>query len=203
MPQAWRICLPSSPSFATFPNSSAESRTSAQFRRSPSKLSRRGSTIDEAETLAEEALKGRGLQPFRIDLIQKNGTLATEVLLWPDTFNNYFHPETAIAAVEVLEAAGFRVAIPQAHLCCGRPLYDHGMLTRAQALLQKILDELSPQIAAGMPIVGLEPSCVAGLPGRTPKPLSPRPASRSSLAPNLSAKRIPRNPRSSFHPAET
>ena len=91
----------------------------------------------------------------------ENGTIAPKVLLWPDTFNNYFHPETAIAAVEVLEAAGFRVAIPQAHLCCGRPLYDHGMLTRAQALLQKILDELSPQIAAGMPIVGLEPSCVA------------------------------------------
>jgi FAD/FMN-containing dehydrogenase/Fe-S oxidoreductase len=87
--------------------------------------------------------------------------LAPAVLLWPDTFNNYFHPETAIAAVEVLEAAGFRVILPKAHLCCGRPLYDHGMLTRAQSLLLKILDELSPQIAAGTPIVGLEPSCVA------------------------------------------
>jgi FAD/FMN-containing dehydrogenase/Fe-S oxidoreductase len=87
--------------------------------------------------------------------------LAPAVLLWPDTFNNYFHPKTAIAAVEVLEAAGFRVTIPQAHLCCGRPLYDHGMLNRAQSLLLKILDELSPQIAAGIPIVGLEPSCIA------------------------------------------
>jgi FAD/FMN-containing dehydrogenase/Fe-S oxidoreductase len=87
--------------------------------------------------------------------------LAPAVLLWPDTFNNHFHPETAIAAVEVLEAAGFRVTLPQAHLCCGRPLYDHGMLTRAQSLLLKILDQLSPQIAAGTPIVGLEPSCVA------------------------------------------
>jgi FAD/FMN-containing dehydrogenase/Fe-S oxidoreductase len=85
----------------------------------------------------------------------------TPVLLWPDTFNNHFHPATAKAAVEVLEAAGFHVIVPKANLCCGRPLYDHGMLDRAQALLLQILDELSPEIAAGVPIVGLEPSCVA------------------------------------------
>jgi FAD/FMN-containing dehydrogenase/Fe-S oxidoreductase len=84
-----------------------------------------------------------------------------EVLLWPDTFNNHFHPVTAIAAVEVLEAAGFRVTIPKAELCCGRPLYDHGMLDRAQKLLLQILNELAPEIEAGIPIVGLEPSCVA------------------------------------------
>ena len=84
----------------------------------------------------------------------------TPVLLWPDTFNNYFHPATAKAAVEVLEAAGFQVIVPQAHLCCGRPLYDHGMLDRAQSLLLQILDELSTEIEAGIPIVGLEPSCV-------------------------------------------
>jgi FAD/FMN-containing dehydrogenase/Fe-S oxidoreductase len=88
-------------------------------------------------------------------------TDAPPVLLWPDTFNNYFHPGTAKAATEVLEAAGFRVVVPRANLCCGRPLYDHGMLDRAQALLLQILDELSPEIEAGIPIVGLEPSCVA------------------------------------------
>ena len=83
------------------------------------------------------------------------------VLLWPDTFNNYFHPSAAKAAVEFLESAGFRVTIPKAHLCCGRPLYDHGMLDRAESLLLQILDELSPEIEAGIPIIGLEPSCVA------------------------------------------
>ncbi len=83
------------------------------------------------------------------------------VLLWPDTFNNYFLPETAKAAVEVLEAAGFSVIVPQANLCCGRPLYDFGMLDRAKGLLFQILDELSPEIEAGIPVVGLEPSCVA------------------------------------------
>jgi FAD/FMN-containing dehydrogenase/Fe-S oxidoreductase len=86
---------------------------------------------------------------------------APPVLLWPDTFNNHFHPETAKAAVEVLESAGFQVIVPKAHLCCGRPLYDHGMLDRAQALLLQILDELSPEISSGIPVVGLEPSCVA------------------------------------------
>ncbi len=84
-----------------------------------------------------------------------------QVLLWPDTFNNYFLPATAKAAVEVLEAAGYDVILPQANLCCGRPLYDFGMLDRAQSLLLAILDQLEPEIEAGIPIVGLEPSCVA------------------------------------------
>jgi FAD/FMN-containing dehydrogenase/Fe-S oxidoreductase len=92
---------------------------------------------------------------------EKNGASAPAVLLWPDTFNNYFHPATARAAVEVLEAAGYRVLLPQANLCCGRPLYDFGMLDRAQSLLLNILDELAPEIEAGIPVIGLEPSCVA------------------------------------------
>ena len=85
----------------------------------------------------------------------------TAVVLWPDTFNNYFQPETAKAAVEVLEAAGFHVLLPEGNLCCGRPLYDIGMLDRAEAQLLKILDTLLPEIEAGIPVVGLEPSCVA------------------------------------------
>jgi FAD/FMN-containing dehydrogenase/Fe-S oxidoreductase len=97
--------------------------------------------------------------PRRAD--QKNRAAAPEVLLWPDTFNNYFQPATARAAVEVLEAAGYRVLLPRAALCCGRPLYDFGMLDRAESLLLNILDELSPEIEAGIPVVGLEPSCVA------------------------------------------
>ncbi|HEY8019591.1 MAG TPA: FAD-linked oxidase C-terminal domain-containing protein, partial [Thermoanaerobaculia bacterium] len=83
------------------------------------------------------------------------------VLLWPDTFNNYFHPGTARAAVEVLEAAGFEVALPRRPLCCGRPLYDYGMLDLAKRQLRRILAALAPEIAAGTPVVGLEPSCVA------------------------------------------
>ncbi|HEV3510489.1 MAG TPA: FAD-linked oxidase C-terminal domain-containing protein [Candidatus Sulfotelmatobacter sp.] len=92
---------------------------------------------------------------------RRDGTLAPPVLLWADTFNNYFLPSTPRAAVEVLEAAGFHVLVPQANLCCGRPLYDFGMLDRAERLLLEILDTLEPEIAAGIPVVGLEPSCIA------------------------------------------
>ena len=70
------------------------------------------------------------------------------VILWPDTFNNYFHPEVAQAAVEVLEAAGYQVWVPQASLCCGRPLYDFGMLDTAKRLLRRSCDTLRPQIEA-------------------------------------------------------
>lgn len=83
------------------------------------------------------------------------------VLLWPDTFNNYFHPAVARAAVAVLEDAGFQVVLPQQDLCCGRPLYDYGMLPRARRWLRQVLDSLDTEIAAGTPIVGLEPSCTA------------------------------------------
>ncbi|HVW01225.1 MAG TPA: heterodisulfide reductase-related iron-sulfur binding cluster, partial [Planctomycetaceae bacterium] len=83
------------------------------------------------------------------------------VILWPDTFNNHFHPQTAKAAVEVLEDAGFRVLVPQAALCCGRPLYDFGMLDTAKQMLRNILTELQAEIRAGIPMVGLEPSCAA------------------------------------------
>lgn len=83
------------------------------------------------------------------------------VILWGDTFNNHFHTETAKAAVEVLEAAGYQVDVPLQPLCCGRPLYDWGMLNLAKRLLRQILDALEPQIVEGVPLVGLEPSCLA------------------------------------------
>jgi len=85
----------------------------------------------------------------------------SKVILWVDTFNNFFLPETLIAGVEVLEAAGFEVVIPRQSLCCGRPLYDFGMLNTAKNMLHEILHSLRKEIQAGMPVVGLEPSCVA------------------------------------------
>ena len=84
-----------------------------------------------------------------------------KVILWADTFNNHFLPETAKAAVEVLEAAGFHVTVPQKQLCCGRPLYDWGMLSLAKRSLLQIIDSLRDDIRAGTSVVGLEPSCVA------------------------------------------
>ncbi|MFI5104305.1 MAG: FAD-binding and (Fe-S)-binding domain-containing protein, partial [Terriglobales bacterium] len=84
-----------------------------------------------------------------------------QVVLWPDTFSNNFHPEIARAAVEVLEHAGYQVVIPESPLCCGRPLYDFGMLDRAKETLEQTLAALRSHIEAGTPIIGLEPSCVS------------------------------------------
>jgi FAD/FMN-containing dehydrogenase/Fe-S oxidoreductase len=81
------------------------------------------------------------------------------VVLWPDTFNNYYRPEIAKAAVEVLEDAGFRVRVPMKDICCGRPLYDYGFLKQARKRLQLILDGMRRDIREGVPIVVLEPSC--------------------------------------------
>jgi Fe-S oxidoreductase len=85
------------------------------------------------------------------------------VMLWPDTFHNYFHPEVARAAVEVLEHAGYAVLIPEKVLCCGRPLYDFGLLRSARRYLEAILSELAPQLREGIFLVGLEPSCLSVL----------------------------------------
>lgn len=84
-----------------------------------------------------------------------------QVVLWVDTFDDHFHPEICGAAVEVLEAAGFSPAIARAPLCCGRPLYDFGMLDRAKHYLHDILGALRSPIRLGVPVVALEPSCAA------------------------------------------
>jgi FAD/FMN-containing dehydrogenase/Fe-S oxidoreductase len=86
-----------------------------------------------------------------------------EVVLFADTFNNYFRPSTARAAWEVLQRAGFAVHVPQTqeHLCCGRPLYDFGLLSAAKKYLQKVLHALEPYVNAGLPVIMLEPSCAS------------------------------------------
>jgi FAD/FMN-containing dehydrogenase/Fe-S oxidoreductase len=91
----------------------------------------------------------------------QRGRTRGRVILWPDTFNNHFHPQTAINAVHALERAGFDVHVPRTPLCCGRPLYDYGMLDTARRWLREIMRALEPDIESGVPIVGLEPSCVA------------------------------------------
>jgi Fe-S oxidoreductase len=100
---------------------------------------------------------------------------ADPVVLFADTFNNHLHPQVAQAATLVLEAAGYRVVVPEQPLCCGRPLYDYGMLPTAQRYLHRLLDGLRPWIQEGVPVVGIEPSCVAvfrdELPGMLPQSL--------------------------------
>ncbi|PLZ04335.1 FAD-binding oxidoreductase [Burkholderia sp. WAC0059] len=86
---------------------------------------------------------------------------AGRVVLWVDTFNDHFSPEIAGAAFDVLTRLGYDVVVPAARLCCGRPLYDYGLLDEARALLRDAVDALAPEIEAGVPLVGLEPGCLS------------------------------------------
>jgi FAD/FMN-containing dehydrogenase/Fe-S oxidoreductase len=91
------------------------------------------------------------------------GDAASQVLLWPDTWNNYYHPGTLAAAETVLTRAGFQAEIPQGHICCGRPLYDFGFLDAARDYLARVLERMGPQIESGRPFIFLEPSCASVL----------------------------------------
>jgi Fe-S oxidoreductase len=83
------------------------------------------------------------------------------VLLWPDTWNNYYHPQTLVAAETVLASAGFQVESPEGHICCGRPLYDFGFLDHARAYLGDVLDRMAARIEERIPFIFLEPSCAS------------------------------------------
>lgn len=86
-----------------------------------------------------------------------------EVLLWPDTFTNHFHPSVAQAAVDVIEAAGWRVVVPTGPVCCGLTWISTGQLDVARTVLRRSLNTLRPYLEAGATVVGLEPSCTAAL----------------------------------------
>jgi len=89
----------------------------------------------------------------------------TPVVLWTDTFTNYFSPEVGIAAVAVLEAAGYSVALSRPGDCCGLTWISTGQLGTARRVMNRALAGLRPHADAGTPVVGLEPSCVAAFRG--------------------------------------
>lgn len=95
-----------------------------------------------------------------------------DVVLFADTFNNYFESENARAALAVLQAAGYRVHVarpatddaePNRPLCCGRTYLSAGMVDHAKAEARRVVNALQPFVARGVPIVGLEPSCLLSL----------------------------------------
>ncbi len=102
----------------------------------------------------------RDLPRWRTDFFRDDGDAGGDVVLFVDTFNRYFEPDNARAAMKVLEAAGYRVHAPRG-LCCGRTFLSAGMPERAKEEARRMVEALAP--FAGKPIVGLEPSCLFSL----------------------------------------
>ena len=92
----------------------------------------------------------------------RNRAQKQQVVLFHDTFNTFNDPHVSIAAVEVLEAAGFEVILP-GHRCCGRPLISKGMVSKARAAAKDTIERLLPYAKQGLPIIGLEPSCLLSM----------------------------------------
>ena len=95
-------------------------------------------------------------------------TAARECVLLVDTFNRYFEPENARAALAVLQTAGYRVHLPQPAgggrpLCCGRTFLASGLVDEARLEARRMIETLRPYVERGVPVVGLEPSCLLGL----------------------------------------
>jgi Fe-S oxidoreductase len=130
------------------------------------RLAKRWIGVAEQRSLPEWHAKPF-LQSARAERRAKSGA-GREVVLLVDTFSNYFEPENAHAALAVLEAAGYSVQIARPAvggrpLCCGRTFLAAGMVDRAREEANRMLAALAPFAARGVPIVGLEPSCLLGL----------------------------------------
>jgi FAD/FMN-containing dehydrogenase/Fe-S oxidoreductase len=122
-------------------------------------LSGNGLSKRIAGVAAERNLPQFATRSFRSTF--RSGGKGEPVLLFDDSFNNHFRPPTARAAQKLLEEAGCAVELPRAHVCCGRPYYDFGMLDRAKQALVRVLDTLAPQLGRGLSVVVLEPGCLS------------------------------------------
>ncbi len=103
---------------------------------------------------------------------------AGTVVLWPDTFTEHHEPEAGRAAVEVLEALGYRVLIPPGRVCCGLTWHSTGQLGVTRRVLEHTLGVLAPALDAGLPVVGLEPSCTVMLRDEAPELLPDDPRAK-------------------------
>ncbi|MFF7656143.1 FAD-binding and (Fe-S)-binding domain-containing protein [Streptomyces sp. NPDC007983] len=124
----------------------------------PAALAKRLGGID-----ARRELPSFATPTFRQWFATRPTTTGKPVLLWVDTFTDYFSPEVGRAAVTVLEDAGYAVRLADGPVCCGLTWISTGQLDGARAQLRRSLDALEPALEEGIPVVGLEPSCTAVL----------------------------------------
>ncbi|CAN5753295.1 FAD-binding and (Fe-S)-binding domain-containing protein [soil metagenome] len=119
---------------------------------------KRASHVDPRRKLPEMAP-----QPFRRWFESRRRTPVDgrpTVILFDDTFHNFFQPAPLRAAVTVLERAGYHVELPRRQVCCGRPMISKGLLQEVKRYHRDLIDTLTPQVEAGAMLVGLEPSCI-------------------------------------------
>ena len=107
-------------------------------------------------------------RPFTRWLRASPSTGGRRVVVWPDTFTEFFSPEVGVAAVRVLRAAGFDPVLPRGSVCCGLTWVSTGQLSVARRVMRRTLRVLEPELAAGTPVVALEPSCLSALRGDVP-----------------------------------
>jgi FAD/FMN-containing dehydrogenase/Fe-S oxidoreductase len=142
------------------------------------RLAKRAGGIDTRRPLPRFAP-----QTFRAWFAARTGArTGSPVLLWVDTFTDYFTPEVGQAAVRVLEAAGYAVDIPAEPVCCGLTWISTGQLDGARRQLRRSLSALDPALRSGTPVVGLEPSCTAVLRGDLTELLPDDPRARQARA---------------------
>lgn len=131
----------------------------------------------------------RSLPKWRSDIFAPKESVmgpenGPEVVLFVDTFNRYQDSENAVAALQVLVAAGYRVHLPkvaragQRPLCCGRTFIATGLVDEARAEMERSLAVLAPFAERGLAIVGIEPSCLYGFRDEVPS-LVPTPAAKA------------------------
>jgi Fe-S oxidoreductase len=145
------------------------------------RLAKRAGGIDTRRPLPRFAP-----QTFRAWFATRTGArTGSPVLLWVDTFTDYFTPEVGQAAVRVLEAAGYAVDIPGEPVCCGLTWISTGQLDGARRQLRRSLSALAPALRSGTPVVGLEPSCTAVLRGDITELLPDDPRARQARAATL------------------
>ncbi|MDP2400093.1 MAG: FAD-linked oxidase C-terminal domain-containing protein [Burkholderiales bacterium] len=146
-------------------------RSDAFHSLSPKLLGERGRVrggSSAVDALAPPLRSKCSLDPSPLSALRAEGAEVREVVLFVDTFNTYFEPENARAALQVLQAAGYTVHLPQPEgetrpLCCGRTFLASGLVEEARAEAQRMIAALKPYIERGVPVIGLEPSCLFSL----------------------------------------
>ena len=145
-------------------------------RRIPALGARRSIALDPARSPARSPATAAARSPATSAARSPATSPARPVLLWVDTFTNAFSPWVGQAAVRVLEDAGYSVQVTARTACCGLTWISTGQLDGARKQLRRALDQLGPALDAGIPIVGLEPSCLSALRGDAAEllPFDPR-----------------------------